>query len=186
MPMSPVNVGERIRELRVKLSMSVRALATKTGFSPSLISQVENSQIMPSIGSLERIAVVLGVNLSEFFAEPETNTLGLVRASARRKLTSTWSPVSIEALTSLDRSRMLEAVMLSMAPGGCSGKYPAVLGGEKFALVYSGEVTLTLGKEVNVLKQGDAITFSTATTQQWDNTGKGPVEVVLVSLRTLP
>ena len=46
--------------------MSVRALATKTGFSASLISQVENSQIMPSIGSLERIAAVLGVNLSEF------------------------------------------------------------------------------------------------------------------------
>lgn len=76
--------------------------------------------------------------------------------------------------------------MLSMAPGGCSGKSPAVPGGEKFALVYSGELTLTLDKEVHALKQGDSITFSTATTQQWDNTGKIPVEVVLVSLRTLP
>ena len=30
--MSPVNVGERIRQLRLDLGMSVRTLATKTGF----------------------------------------------------------------------------------------------------------------------------------------------------------
>ena len=37
--MSPVNVGERIRQLRIGLGLSVRSLATQTGFSPSLISQ---------------------------------------------------------------------------------------------------------------------------------------------------
>jgi transcriptional regulator with XRE-family HTH domain len=71
-PMHSVNVGERMRQLRRGLGMSVRALATTTGFSPSLISQAENNQVTPSIGSLERIAMALGVNLSQFFAEPET------------------------------------------------------------------------------------------------------------------
>ena len=32
--MSPVNVAERLRQLRLDLGMSVRALAAKTGFSP--------------------------------------------------------------------------------------------------------------------------------------------------------
>ena len=96
--MSHVNVGERIRQLRLGLGMSVRTLATKTGFSPSLISQVENGQVTPSIASLERIAMALGVSLGKFFAEPDARAVGLVRASARQKLTSTWSPVSIEAL----------------------------------------------------------------------------------------
>ena len=71
--MSPVNVGERIRQLRLGLGMSVRTLATKSGFSPSPISQVERSQVTPSIGSLERIAMVLGVSLSKFFVEPNAN-----------------------------------------------------------------------------------------------------------------
>ena len=70
--MSPVNVGERIRQLRLDLGMSVRTLATQTGFSPSLISQVEHSQVMPSIGSLERIALALGVSLGEFFTALRT------------------------------------------------------------------------------------------------------------------
>src|SRR5215510_14519178 len=95
--MSPVNVGERIRQLRLGLGLSVRALAAATGFSPSLISQIEHGHVMPSIGSLECIAMALGVSLSTFFAEPEPTSDELVRANARQKLTSTWSPVSIEA-----------------------------------------------------------------------------------------
>ena len=184
--MSPVNVGERIRQLRLGLGMSVRTLAAKTGFSPSLISQAENGQVTPSIGSLERIAMALGVSLSKFFAEPETSAVGLVRASARQKLTSTWSPVSIEALAPLDGSGMLEPVMITMAPGGRSGKYPAALGGEKFALIFEGEVTLTLGEKVYVLRHGDAITFTPANEHQWDNTGAGPAQVMIVTRRVLP
>lgn len=95
--MSSVNVGERIRQLRLGLGMSVRTLATKSGFSPSLISQVEHSQVTPSIGSLERIAMALGVSLGKFFAAPDTSGTRLVRADARPHLTSTWSPVAPRA-----------------------------------------------------------------------------------------
>ncbi len=185
--MSPVNVGERIRQLRLHLGMSVRTLATKTGFSPSLISQVENGQAMPSIGSLERIAMILGVSLGKFFTEVEPSTVGVVRANARQKLTSTWSPVSIEALAPLDGWVQFEPIMLTMAPGGCSGKFPAARGGEKFAFIVEGEVTLTLGDAVHVLRQGDAIMFiPTIPNYQWENTGAGPAQVVLITLRGQP
>jgi transcriptional regulator with XRE-family HTH domain len=181
-----VNLGERIRQLRLGLGMSVRTLATKTGFSPSLISQVENGQVTPSIGSLERMAMALGVSLGKFFAEADTSAVGLVRASARQKLTSTWSPVSIEALGPMDGSGRLEPVMITMAPGGHSGKYPTVHRGEKFALIFEGEVTLTLADEVYILRKGDSITFTPTTPHQWENIGVGPAQVVTVSVRVLP
>ena len=184
--MGSVNVGERIRQLRLGLGMSVRALAAKTGFSPSLISQVENSQVTPSIGSLERIAMALGVSLGQFFAEPEASTAHLVRASARPKLTSTWSPVSIEALAPLGESGKLEPIMLTMELGGRSGIFPAAPGGEKFALVVEGKVTLTLGDKVHVLGKADAITFTPATPYEWVNISAGPTQVVIVTERVLP
>ena len=184
--MSPVNVGERIRQLRLGLGMSVRTLATQTGFSPSLISQVEHSQVMPSIGSLERIALALSVSLGVFFPVLEPSTVRVVRAEAREKLTSTWSPVAIEALAPLDGAGLWEPVMLSIAPGGCSGQYPAVPGGEKFAFICVGEATLTLGDAVYGLQQGDAITFLPATTYQWDNRGTVLAQVVCVTRRSLP
>src|SRR5256712_1218182 len=172
--MSSVNVGERIRQLSVGLGMWVRALAAKTGFSPSLISQAENAQVTPSIGSLERIAMALGVSLGKFFAEPETNTVHLVRASARPKLTSTWSPVSIEALAPLDEAGKLEPVMLIMAPEGRSGVFPAAPGGEKVALVVEREGTPTLGDEGHVLRKTDAITVTPATPHEWTNISTRP------------
>ena len=181
-----MHVGERIRQLRLGLGMSVRTLATKTGFSPSLISQVEHSQVTPSIGSLERIALALGVSLGGFFAEPDRSPVVLVRASARQQLSSTWSPVSLEALGPLDGVSTLEPVMLTMAPGGCSGKYPAMPGSEKFALIFAGEVTLTLGEEVYGLRQGDAITFTPTLAYQWDNPGAERAQVVIVTLRVRP
>ena len=183
---SAVNVGERIRRLRLGLGMSVRTLATQAGFSPSLISQVEHGQARPSIGSLERIAIALGVSLGKLFAEPETSAVGLVRVNACQKFTSTWSPVSIEALAPPGKAGTLEPVMLTMAPEGRSGKYPAAPGGEKFAFMVEGEVTLTLGDEVYVLRQGDAITFTPAIPYQWENSGAGPAQLVIVTRRRLP
>lgn len=162
--------------------MSVRTLAAKTGFSPSLISQVEHGQVTPSIGSLERIALALGVSLGKFFAEPEMKSIGLVRTAFRQKLISTWSPVTIEALGSMNGTSRIEPVMITMAPGGRSGKYPITHVGEKFALVIEGEVSLTLEDEVHVLLTGDAITFTSATPHQWKNTGDGPARVVIVAV----
>jgi transcriptional regulator with XRE-family HTH domain len=185
--MSPVNVGERIRQRRLGLGLSVRSLATQTGFSPSLISQVENGLVMPSIGSLERIAMALGISLGQFFAESEARPIRLVRAHARQTLISTWSPVSIEALAPLDGWGQLEAVMLTMAPGGRSGKFPASPAGEKFVFMMAGEVTLTLGETAHVLRHGDAMTFiPTIPDYQWENTGAEPAQVLLVTRRERP
>jgi transcriptional regulator with XRE-family HTH domain len=183
---SSVNVGARIRQLRLGLGLSIRALAAETGFSPSLISQVECGHAMPSIGSLERIAMALGISLSTFFAEAEANAEGLVRANARQKLTSTWSPVSIEALRPMKVPGMLEPILIVMAPGGRSGNFPPAPMGEKFVLVLDGEVTLTLGGEVHGLSTGDAITFAAAVPHQLENTGAAPARVVLVTGRRRP
>ena len=183
--MISVNVGERIRQLRLGLGMSVRALAAKTGFSPSLISQAENGQVTPSIGSLERIAMALGVSLGKFFAEPETSTVRLVRASLRPKLTSTWSPVSIEALAPWMRRESWSPSCSPWHQEDVAGYFLRRLG-ERFALVVEGEASLTLGDEVHALRKADAITFIPAIPYEWINISAGPTQVVIVTERVLP
>ena len=183
--MSAVNVGDRVRQLRAGLGMSVRTLATKSSFSSSLISQVEHNQGTPSIGSLERIARALGGNLGKFFGEPDTSSTRLVRADARPQLRSTWSPVSIEALGPLDGTGMLDPVMLIMEPEGRSGLFPGTPGGEKFTLLVAGEAVLTLGSEVHILRTGDAITFTPVLPYQWENHGTEAARVVIVARRIL-
>jgi transcriptional regulator with XRE-family HTH domain len=57
---NPQVIGEHIRRLRSDRGLSVRAFAAQTGFSPSFISQLENGQVSPSLGSLQKIAEALG------------------------------------------------------------------------------------------------------------------------------
>lgn len=176
-------VGEQVRLLRIGQGLSARTLASRAGFSPSFLSQVENGQVSPSIASLERIATVLGVTLAGFFAAQEGATTGVVRAAVRRELSSSWSRARIEALGPVGGGSRLEAVMITIAPGGRSGKKPSSHPGEEFALVYEGEVTLALGDDVHRLQRGDTASFSSETPHQWENAGPGSAQVVIVSPR---
>ena len=74
----PQVIGEHIRRLRLKRHVSVRLFAAQTGFSPSFISQLENGQVSPSLGSMQKIAETLGVTLGEFFMAAATDEESLV------------------------------------------------------------------------------------------------------------
>lgn len=178
-----VEIGERLRSLRTEQGISVRTLASRAGFSPSFISQIENGQVSPSIASLERIAEVLGIALGGFFdAEPGERSQ-IVRFKDRQKLNSTWSRAKIEALGPMGGLNKLDAVMITLSPGGRSGKGPDAHSGEEFALIFDGQVTLTLGAETYELQRGDALTFSSETPHLWENKTSQIARIVIVSSR---
>jgi transcriptional regulator with XRE-family HTH domain len=52
-------VGDQVRGLRERRGLTLRALAAATDFSPSVISQLENGLVSPSISSREEFAFVL-------------------------------------------------------------------------------------------------------------------------------
>jgi transcriptional regulator with XRE-family HTH domain len=140
-PVKPQIIGEHIRRLRSDRGLSVRAFAAQTGFSPSFISQLENGQVSPSLGSMQKIAETLGVTLGEFFAATETGEERLiVRIQDRRRLDSTWTDAHIEALGAMARNRRLEPILVIFGPGGKSGKHPHAPSAEEFAFIVKGRV----------------------------------------------
>jgi transcriptional regulator with XRE-family HTH domain len=184
-PIEPRIIGEHIRRLRSKRHVSVRAFAAQTGFSPSFISQLENGQVSPSLGSLQKIAETLGVTLGEFFAAAtkEAEEDLIVRPPDRRRLDSTWTDAHLEALGSMGRSRRLEPVIAIFGPGGKSGKHLHSNPHEEFALVLKGRVTLTLGDEEHVLTRGDAVTLPAHAPRRWENRGDEVSEILMVAAR---
>ncbi len=178
-----VNLPERLRDLREQVGISVRTLASRAKFSPSFISQVELGQASPSVASLERIASALDVTLGELFSVVEPGRAAVVRAEDRQRLVSSWSRAEIEPLGPSGGVSRLEPVMITIAPGGHSGKYAHGHSGEDFAIVFEGEVTLTLGEETHILQRGDAVTFQSEIPHHWENTSLEPVRLVIVAYR---
>jgi len=175
-------VGEHVRRARLRSGMTLRTLARETGFSPSFMSQVENGQVSPSISSMERIARVVGLTLGEFFSAV-TGSGGegglVVRVGDRQALSSRWSDAEIEVL-SAPRAR-LEALLITLRPGGRSGKHPYAHPAEEFAVVVQGEVTLTLGPDEHRLRRGDAATILPDELRLWRNSSAAPARVLIVS-----
>jgi transcriptional regulator with XRE-family HTH domain len=176
-------VGEWVRRLRTEQRMSLRTLASRTGFSPSFISQVENGVVSPSIASMEKIAHALGVSLGEFFAAAASGEGGLiVRAHDRLQLSSLWSHGRMEALAPMAGLR-LEPVLVTLEPGGRTGKHPYAHAAEEFAFVIEGEPTLTIGPEEHTLRAGDAVTIRPQELRRWENRTQTLVKVLVVSPR---
>ena len=141
----------------------------QTGFSASFISQLENGQVSPSLGSLQKIADALGVTLGEFFATSQTGEEALiVRPADRRRLDSTWTDAHLEAWP-MNQSRKLEPVLVVFGPGGKSGKHSHSHSLDEFAFVVKGRVTLTLGDEDCELMPGDAVTLPAQAPHRWEN-----------------
>lgn len=181
----PQAIGAHIRHLRMARHLSLRGFAAQTGFSPSFISQLENGQVSPSLGSLQKIAEALGVTLGEFFVTAASDDEALVvRLEDRRRLDSTWTDAHLEALGSMVRGRKLEPVLAIFGPGGKSGKHPHSHSHEEFAFVVKGRVVLTLGGEEHSLGPGDAVTLPATAPRRWENNGDETVEILIVSARS--
>jgi transcriptional regulator with XRE-family HTH domain len=191
---SETDLGTALRRLRGVAQLSLRALAEKTGFSASFLSQVENGQASPSIASMERIAAALGVTMAQIFdgLEPANASPPVIRAVARVTLNSEWSKARIEALSLTGPGSRLEPVLLTLAPGGTSGTRPYSSNREEFALVMEGTVVLTLkGREQrgggpeqrHELRSGDAATIRVGIARRWQNLSRAPVQILIVSAR---
>jgi XRE family transcriptional regulator, regulator of sulfur utilization len=178
------SVGEALRRLRKESRVSVRMLASKCGFSPSFISQVELGQTSPSIASLDRIASALGVTLGQFFLTSERSAPAVVKASQRPMFQSAWSRSQIESLSPHNMGSHLEALLITMASGGVSGGRLHARETELFAFVFAGDVWLELDDNSQLLLQrGDAITIPSGTLHRWENRSASAVQLLKIMAR---
>lgn len=60
-----INYGDKIRELRSKKGISQLDLEIKAGFCPGVVSRIETGKVNPSKETLAKIAVALGLSITE-------------------------------------------------------------------------------------------------------------------------
>ncbi|MEX2222264.1 MAG: cupin domain-containing protein [Candidatus Rokuibacteriota bacterium] len=74
--------------------------------------------------------------------------------------------------------------MITIGPGGSSGKRSHTHPWHQFAIVFEGGVRLTLGTKVQALRRGDTVTLSPQTPHRWENRARIPTRLVIVSSRS--
>src|ERR1700750_197822 len=78
-------LGPRIRALREGMDLSLRELATRSGVSAPMLSQVERGETSPTLQVAARIAHGLDLRLSQLLRLDEESTVSIVRAGEGRR-----------------------------------------------------------------------------------------------------
>ncbi len=69
-------LAARLRKLRLRAGLSVKALEAESGVSRAAISRIENGEKLPTPTTLNRLAGALGIDASELFKAAGYTTTG--------------------------------------------------------------------------------------------------------------
>src|SRR6202012_5834145 len=84
--LSSYEIGQKLRQLRLRKKIALVDLGKHTGLSASMLSQLENGKLIPTLPTLARIAMVFDVGLEFFFADKKTKRIfSIVRAEDRMR-----------------------------------------------------------------------------------------------------
>lgn len=81
-----MSIGENIKKYREDLNISQRKLAKLSGITGQMVSRIENNLNNPSIDTLNKIAVALGVSVNELMEDKKLESdLGTRILECRKK-----------------------------------------------------------------------------------------------------
>ena len=176
-PATTAGIGDRLRQRRKSLGLTLRHVAENAGLSVGFISQIERGIAMPSLSSLVSVARVLDVRVSEFL-EPPNGALPMTRHAERKRFAVGSSPVGYERLSASFPGAKLRSVLIHQPPNHRSELVAHE--GEELFYILAGTLTVEIEGARTVLDVGDTLHFmSTRPHMTWNNSDR-PVTILHV------
>jgi transcriptional regulator with XRE-family HTH domain len=173
------SMGARVRSLRRARGLTLKALGAQAGLSHPFLSQLERGLARPSVGSVERIADALGVQVSELWSEsaPAARPRLVHKAEARELPHEVaGSPGTLREIAPHG-----EPLAVHEWSGG-SRRWPdapVVVAGQALVYVIRGAMEVEVDDAVHELAEGDTLLFDGRMPHRMRRTG-GPATRALV------
>jgi len=82
--LSPMELGKRVREIRLSQNLTLEEASKLTGLARSTLSKIENEQISPTFVAVQKLVQGLGIDIPQLFEQPNQQRN---QASGRRDIT---------------------------------------------------------------------------------------------------
>ncbi|MDF2988956.1 MAG: putative transcriptional regulator [Eubacterium sp.] len=152
-----MNIGEKIKQLRIKNGLTQEELANRCELSKGFISQLERDLTSPSIATLMDILESLGTNLKDFFNESVNEKVVFKKDDVFVK-EDKESGYILRWLVSNAQKNMMEPILITLSPSG-SSEVDDPHEGEEFGYVVSGGIIVCLGTQKFKVKKGESFYF---------------------------
>ncbi len=159
-------LGKRLRHLREKRKLSLKALASSVGLTEDKLERIENDEEQPLIGHLIQFAKALEVNVAEFLRDrvPQ-KTFEVIRKREREKIkplrevkNSKIFDYQYEFLTHPSEDKHLDAFLIELPPHQAKPPRDDMTHpGEEFIYLLEGRLEGEVDGEKFFLEPGDSL-----------------------------
>lgn len=152
-----MEIGEKIKRLRIKNNLTQEELADRSELSKGFISQIERDLASPSISTLFDILQCLGTDLKTFFNDEVDEEVVFkeedvfVKENKELKNTINW-------IVPNSQKNLMEPIIIELEEGG-SSEVDIPHDGEEFGYVISGSVSVFLGDKEYRAKKGESFYY---------------------------
>jgi transcriptional regulator with XRE-family HTH domain len=173
------DVGARLLAMRNERGLSLRALAELCDLSPNTISLVERGVTSPSVSTLQRLAMALGVPITSFFSEPVERIEVLV-TRADQRIRSGSASVVLESIGYGLEQQACDPFMVTLKAGAGSGDRLMIHTGHELVFCIEGDLDYEVAGEHYRLSPGDALLFHADLPHRWHNPSSHPCVFLLI------
>lgn len=174
-----IRVGDRLREIRMKFGLSIRALAEQSGLNVNTLSLIENGKTSPSVSTLQQLGQTLRVPISVFFETDHGEKKAVFQKNGARPHAAFAHGLMEDLGAGMPRFGT-EPLIVTLNPNADSGKTPIVHTGREFVYCVEGKIAYTVDTETYVLEPGDSLLFEAYLPHHWKNLLSVPSRALLV------
>ena len=174
-----MEIGGKIKELRVKMNLTQEELANRCELSKGFISQVERDLTSPSIATLLDILETLGTNINDFFSGAEPEKIVFIKDDVFTREDEALGR-RIDWIIPNAQKNLMEPILITLSPGGRSEKI-APYEGEGFGYVIRGVVVLNMGTKKHRIKRGESFYYKANAEHFLENVSGRDAELIWVS-----
>jgi transcriptional regulator with XRE-family HTH domain len=180
------DIGRKLRLLRLRKKIALVDLGKHTGLSPSLLSQLENGKMIPTLPTLARIAMVFDVGLEHFFGDSSARKLFSVVRGAERMRFPERADIPVpsyffECLTIATHGKGLQAYLAEFPLRPSAEGTEHFHDGSEFIFVLEGSLTIRFQGEDHALESGDSVLMDSSEPHSYRGTGKKGARAIVVT-----
>lgn len=172
---SILQVGARLRELRLARRWTLRDLAKHSGVSQGMLSKLESRAVNPSLSVIERIAASFGQTIGQFLGENDEEAkyeVIVLPSEEHQVVVNQLNGYTREELSPALHGRGIQFVRSTIPPAAGALVFPPHAPNvEEFVYVERGSLRVTVGKQTYSLKAGDSIFLKPSARHSYESLG---------------
>ncbi len=181
------NIGEKIKSVRESKNVSVEEAAERAGLTVEQIKTIEDTNLMPSLTPLMKIARALGVRLGTFLDDQE-NFGPVVCRKDRQEESIRFSNNTSKETKNMDYftlsgskvDRHMEPFIIEVSPAGNEQFTLSSHEGEEFIYVLNGTIEINYGHDTYLLHTGDSMYYDSIVDHHVHATKEQPAKILAV------